>query len=233
MDRMPEVPDVLQALAEDGYRFGNCSVIPYQPGRVDLFGSHLVPRLYDLCAESKILKALFCGMLVLTEDALCSYLATRPIILMCVDNVESTGSFANDRLPNGTAIAGFAFMTAFAGPPVMERPQVIGPRSGLAGYGFFRRWWGSNEIKVCIMLVLAYLFNRYRLVTLHGQTYSDNPLSLRFMEQFGFKRTGLLEKFLARRKADGGIELVDCVLTSLRREDLVAYVEKQFLSLIP
>lgn len=227
---MPEI-DVLEALAQDGYRFGNCSILPYRPDQPDVFGRHLIPRLYDMCVDSRILKPLFCGMINLNEDAICSYLATRPIIPMFV--YEPDAEISYDQIPDGRTIAGFAFMTAFAGPPVSDSgPQIIGPRSGLAGYGFFRPFWGSNEIKVCIMLVLAYLFNRYRLVTLHGQTYSDNPLSLRFMEQFGFKRTGLLEKFLARRKADGGIELVDCQLTSLSREDLVAYVEKQFLSLV-
>jgi hypothetical protein len=229
------VPDVLAALRDDNYRMGNCFVIPYTRTKPELFGNNFLYHLYSLCLRSRPSRPLgtlpetMCGMIDLSFDAIGSYLASKSVIIMAIDEPDaSTGlSFT---------IAGFSFITTWQGtPPVFNGgPQPAGPRSAMAGYAFDRLYWGTPEIRVLAMLGLAYYFSEYRLCALHAQRYSDNAVSAKFLSQFGFTDQGVLPRFILQNSKSvkwEEMELVDCTLSTLLREDFVKYVIEQLLTL--
>jgi hypothetical protein len=203
---------------------GNCQVVAYDPTRTDVFGDHFLYNvLYKQCLESRpgakwgILPDSFCGMTNLSADAICAYLSTRKIIVMAVDDPS---------VPLGYSVTGFAYPTVFVGSqPATPDPS---PRAMIGAYVYFRSYWGTPEIRVLSMLGLAYFFTTYNLVAIHGQRYSANTLTARFLSQFGFQDTGLLPRFLGHH--DGQIR--DCALSTLLREDFVKYVIEQLLTLV-
>lgn len=224
--------DVLDALAKDYYQWGECEALSYRPDQPNIFGHHLITNLYDQCVESRILHPLFCGMTALHEDAICGYLATRPIVLM-VERGLPKGNQSSIAISGNRRVVGFAFVTAFVGVPIQNSgPQMAGPRSAVGGYGMFRWAWGSRTQEICTMLGLCLLFNKYRLLSLHGQAYSHNRLTTRFMSKFGFRETGLIPSFLPERKPDGSIQLTDCRMLTLTKKTLEEYVTRQFLDLV-
>lgn len=208
---------ILSILKLDGWRFGNCTVRVYDRRRTDIWGDHFLERLYDFCRLSKILTNLFCGMVDLSSDAICAYLHTRsPLLIMCVDG--------NSGGPVDFDIAGFAFPTISIGglliPNPAGGPPARGEASVVAGYGYFRPYWGTPESVVLGMLTLAYFFENHNLTAIHGQSYSWNGLTAKFTSQFGVKRVGVIPRFLQTQ--DGS--LVDCVLSTVLREEFEEYV---------
>jgi RimJ/RimL family protein N-acetyltransferase len=219
------MPDVLAALKADNYRMGSCRIIEYDPQRVDVFGPHfLYDNLYRQCLESRpgskwgILPDACCGMRNLLADAICAYWSTRKIVVCAVDDPTE---------PCGFKTAGMGYATIFVG----SQPGTPDPceRAMVGAYVFFKPFWGTPEIRVLSMLGLAYFFTTYNLTAIHGQRYSTNALTARFMSQFGFRDTGLLPRFLGH--VDGTIR--DCALSTLLREDFVKYVMEQLLTLAP
>ena len=51
---MEEV-DVLQAIKDDDYRYGDLAVIRYDKARTDLFVDGYLGKIYSLCVDSKVL----------------------------------------------------------------------------------------------------------------------------------------------------------------------------------
>lgn len=241
--------DVLGALNADHYTLTGCSILPYDCRDSSTFGRHLLPQLYDLCLASRpnhpsgILPETFCGMLNLSADAICSYLATRPLLLLTAQHIPNREDVSDRyRLLDGPFIAGFSFITAFIGTPVAgapnlppSGPQPIGPRSAVGACCFFRPYWGAQSAKTLLMLTLAYWFNTYHLSSIHAQRYTRNHLIASFLAPFGFKDTGTVPEFLADRdgsEPSSPIALSSCTVSTLTRSDLVSYIERQLPALL-
>lgn len=213
--------DILSIFRNDGWRIGNCSVRVYDRRKPELWGVHFLEGLYDQCVASNVLYDLFCGMIDLSSDAICSYLHTRsPLLVMCVDS-EDPQHIGN----NVFTTAGFAFPTINIGGFLMPNPEPNGkPLSSesamVLGYGYLKPWWGTKESVILGMLTLAYFFENHNLTAVHGQSYPWNGLTAKFTSQFGVKPSGTLPRFL--QTAEG--KLVDCNLSTLLREDFEEYV---------
>ena len=205
---------ILDVFREDSWRLGDCQVIPYDRRRVDIFGTGYLLHLYNECLLSRptdpygVLSDVFCGMTDLSADAICSYLANKPISLLCVH------TSATEFTPAG-----------FCWPTEVIRAQST--NSAFCAFAFFRDWWGTPECTVLGMLGIAYLFESLVLTAIHGQRYATNEPAARWMRQFGAKDIGVVPYLL--RSHDGGLEA--CTVSTLLRADFEAYTRKQLITL--
>jgi hypothetical protein len=198
---------VLSALQEDGYRLGDLAAIRYDKSRTDLFPDDYLGHLYNRCRESKrrsgdgILTATFGGNPASDFNSIVTYLATRAFLLIL-------GRWEGDKFHE----LGFAFPTVTLGTNNTERSMI-------AGYGFYRDSWGTEDQKIVTMLGLAYIFKEFDLCAIIGNRYTDNTLTAKFMGRFGFKDCGEIPCFQLR-----GTKLVPLVVSALMREDFEQYV---------
>jgi len=205
---MTDTIDVLAALQEDKYRFGDLQCVRYAKSE---FPDDYLGVLYNRCRESKrrsgngILDALFGGNPASDFPSIVTYLASRPALLILGKWID--GKFRE---------LGFAFNTISVGGQNTEK-------SIIAGYGFFREAWGTEDQKIVTMLGLAYFFKEFDLRAIIGNRYRENVLTAKFMEKFGFKDCGEVPRFQLQ-----GTKLVPMLISALLREDFEEYV-KRFL----
>ena len=208
---------ILSVFKSDDYTLGACSVRVYDRSRRDIYGDNFLYKLWCDTLNSShppgtsdVLKRVFCGMDDVSSDAICAYLHSRiPLLLLCV----------NYPSPKPFDVIGYVFPSVYLGTPKTERAL-------LAGYCFFKPWWGTPESTVLGMLSIGYLFHELNLQALHGQRYATNVLTARYMNQFGSRDVGRIPKFIV---SEG--KLQDCIVSTLLREDFEAYCERQLLSL--
>jgi hypothetical protein len=205
---------ILEAFRLDNYRLGDVSVIPYDRKRHDVFGDHYLFHLYQECLNSRpnvkggILADVFCGFADLSADAVCSYLANKPLILLCVHTS-----------PTEFTPAGFAWPVELIKSPTAN--------SAFCAFAFFRQYWGTPESIVLGMLGLSYFFTTLNLRTILGQRRESNILAGRYMRQFGAVDLGTIPDLL--RTHDGGLE--NCIVSALARVDFEQYCTRQLLTL--
>lgn len=202
---MTEPIDVLAALQEDKYRFGDLQCVRYVKSD---FPDDYLGHLYNRCRESKrrsgngILDVLFGGNPASDFPSIVTYLASRPALLII-------GKWTDGKFRE----MGFAFNTVSVGGPNTEKSLI-------AGYGFFREVWGTEDQKILAMLGLAYFFKEFDLQAVIGNRYKENFLTAKFMEQFGFKNCGEVPRFQLK-----GTKLVPMLVSALLREDFEEYVK--------
>ena len=203
--------DVLSALQEDSYQWGDLAAIRYDKARTELFPDDYLGHLYNRCRESKrrsgngILDVTFGGNPASDFNSIITYLAQRPALIIM-------GKWTDGKFNE----LGFAFPTVSTGFANTDK-SING------GYCFFREAWGTEDQQILTMLGLAYMFKEFNVIAIHGNRYKDNVLTAKFMGRFGFKDVGDIPRFQVR-----GTKLVSMVLSTLLREDFEEYV-KQFL----
>ncbi len=205
--------DVLGALKEDEYRWGDLQAIRYDRTRADLFGDEYLAHLYHHCRASKrrsgngVLDALFGGNPASDFNSIITYLAQRPVLIILGKWVD--GKFED---------LGFAFSTISMGLANTEKSLI-------AGYTFQKEAWGTEDQQILTMLGLAYFFKEFDLQAIIGNRYTDNLLTANFMARFGFKECGEIPRFQLR-----GTKLVPMVVSALLKEDFEAYVTEFLVS---
>lgn len=206
-----EPVNVLQAFRQDEYRIGNFQAIGYLRTRTDVFPEGYLGELYKQMKTGlsgkrgdSWLRTLFCGMQDVSYDAIVSYLAGRQLVIM--------GEWVDGKFE----AAGFIFPTVSLGGGDQK--------AAFAGYGFFRKWWGTDDSEILAMLGLSFFFVELGLSCIHGMRYPDNGLTKNFLEPFGFKDVGRLPRYMLRNG-----KLVDGVASSLLREDFEGYVERKLV----
>lgn len=208
---MTEGIDVLAALQEDAYKWGDLQVLRYDKSKTDLWPDTYLADLYFKCRNSRrrsgngILDALFGGNPASDFNSIVTYLASRPVLLIL-------GKWVDEKFVE----LGFAFSTVSMGGPNTEKSLIC-------GYGFFRNAWGTEDQQIVTMLGLAYLFKEFSLEAVIGNRYIDNVLTAKFMSRFGFNDCGEIPCFQLR-----GTKLVPMVVSALLRADFEECV-KQFL----
>lgn len=198
----------LASLRDDNYRLGNCQAIMYDPNRTDIFETGFLGRFYNLCLESgrrtptSLLDTVFAGNPASTFDAIVSYLASHPVVIL--------GVWAGETFkPQGAA-----FLQIFCG---IQPPE----RAAFCGYVFLRDIWGTEELDTLGMLGLAMLFEQFGLKAIHGIRYRQNLLTRKFTEKFGFRQVGEIPDYqLKQGKLESGI------VSTLLRTDFEKYVEQ-------
>lgn len=149
------------------------------------------------------LQMAFTGMTDLSFDAIVSYLAKQPLIIL--------GKWE-----------GQEFRTAGVCWPNLLTGEH---KTGFGSYAALRWAWGTVDEEILAMLGIAALFEEFSLIQLHGQRYADNHLTARFMARFGFKDvTGQVPRLLARA---GREEPYPGIISSLSREDFEANCEER------
>lgn len=206
---MTEEVDVLSALQEDTYRWGDLQVLRYDKSKTDLWPDTYLADLYFKCRNSKrrsgngILDALFGGNPSSDFNSIVTYLASRPVLLIL-------GKWVDEKFVE----LGFAFSTVSMGGPNTERSLI-------AGYGFFKEAWSTEDQAILTMLGLAYLFKEFDLQAIIGNRYQDNILTAKFMARFGFNDCGQIPCFQLR-----GTKLVPMVVSALLRADFEQVVSE-------
>lgn len=197
---------ILSQIKADGYRIGNCQAIMYDARRTDIFETGFLGRFYKLCLESgrrtptSLLDTVFAGNPPSTFDAIVSYLASHPLVILGVWEGETFK-------PQGGA-----FLQIFCG---VQPPE----RAAFCGYLFLRDIWGTEELDALGMLGLALLFEQFDLKAIHGIRYSSNLLTKKFTEKFGFRQVGEIPFYQLK---DG--KLAPGIVTTLLRSDFEKYV---------
>jgi hypothetical protein len=205
---MTDPIDVLGALKEDEYRCGDLQVLKYDRSREDLFSDGYLAYLYARCRESRrrsgdgILSATFGGNPASNFNAIVTYLAQRPVLLILGKWID--GKFNE---------LGFAFPTVSLGTVNTEKSLIC-------GYAFFRNSWGSEDQRILTLLGLAYFFKEFELCAVIGNRYRENVLTAKFMARFGFKDYGEIPRFQIQ-----GTKLVPMVVSALMREDFEELVK--------
>ena len=205
---MSDTVDVLSALQEDHYKWGDLQCMRYVKSE---FPDDYLGTIHNRCRESRrrsgngILDQLFGGNPASDFNSIVTYLAQRPVLLIL-------GRWIDDKFHE----LGFAFPTVSVGTANTEKSLI-------AGYGFFREVWGTEDQQILAMLGLAYFFKEFSLSAIIGNRYQENVLTAKFMARFGFKDCGEVPRFQLQ-----GTKLVPMVVSALLREDFEEYV-KQFL----
>lgn len=196
---------ILDAFTEDKYRVGDLQARGYlrtdfPEGYLGLIYQKLKGDRYSNRNPNGtgILESLFFGMDI-SWDSITSYLSKTPLVIM--------GRWDGEEFTP----AGIIFRTV----------TVAGGKGIMAGYAFFREYWGSVDAEALGLLGLAFMFQELKLEVVHGIRYEDNHQTKHFLTRFGFKDTG----FHPRWEMKKGV-LVPCVTSCLLREDFEAYVEK-------
>jgi RimJ/RimL family protein N-acetyltransferase len=206
---MTESVDVLQALKEDEYKWGDLQAVRYDPKRTDLFADTFLAYLYARCRESKrrsgngILDACFGGNPASNFNAIVTYLAQRPVLLILGKWID--GKFNE---------LGFAFPTVSVGTDKTEKSLIV-------GYAFFKSAWGTEDQRIVTLLGLAYFFKEFGLSAIIGNRFPENVLTAKFMARFGFKDYGQIPRFQLQ-----GSKLVPMVVSALMREDFEELVKE-------
>lgn len=199
----------LEAMKESGYRLGDLQVVRYDKTNTTLFPDDYLGYLYGRCRDSRrrsgngVLDATFGGNPASDFGSIVTYLHQRPALIIM-------GRWEDDKFFE----LGFAFPTISAGLPSTEK-------SVFAGYAFFKEAWSTEDQQILTILGLAYLFQEFDLVAVHGNRYADNVLTAKFMSRFGFKDCGEIPRFQLRGK-----KLVSMLASTLLREDFEAYVDQ-------
>ena len=207
---------ILEALAHDQYRIGDCQAIGYDAREAKL--SALPPDYLHYLWEKMqgdrfnrrgdgngYLKTLFCGMTDLSYPTMISYLGTRPLIIVGVWHDEET------------------FEEAGIGFPTVISTGKNG-NSCFYGYGIFPSFWGDSRAETLGMLGLALTFHGLNYSILRGLRYSTNDLTRRWSSRFGFRDLCTLDMYMLQ-----GGDLVSAVASELRREDFEKYVEQKLI----
>lgn len=203
---MTEEIDVLAALQEDAYKWGDLQVLRYVKTE---FPDDFLAHLYHRCRESKrrsgdgILTQLFGGNPASDFNSIVTYLAQRPVLLIL-------GKWVDEKFVE----LGFAFSTVSMGGPNTEHSLIV-------GYGFFREAWSTDDQAILTMLGLAYFFKEFDLRAIIGNRYPDNILTAKFMARFGFNDCGQIPCFQLR-----GTKLVPMVVSALLRADFEEVVSE-------
>jgi hypothetical protein len=203
--------DVLQALKDDSYRWGDLQCIRYDKANKELFSDAYIGYLYARCVASRrrsgdgTLSATFGGNPASDFPSIVTYLAQRPVLLILGKWVD--GKFHD---------LGFAFPTVSIGTANTEKSLI-------AGYVFHREAWGTQDQRIVTMLGLAYFFKEFSLSAIIGNRYRENVLTAKYMARFGFKDYGEIPRFQLQ-----GAKLVPMVVSALLREDFEEVV-KTFL----
>jgi RimJ/RimL family protein N-acetyltransferase len=201
---------LLDAIKEEGYRWGNLQILRYDPKRVDVFPPPFLSRLYFLAQKSGrrssngILSELFCGMVDVSHDTIVAYLTNRPLIVLV--EWDSPSSFHP---------LGFAFPSTSAG--------IGDQKMAFLAYGFFMDAWGKPAILTLTILGLAYFFKELGLIAVHGSRYADNDRTARLIKQVGFQDVGQVPLYMLKNG-----KLVDMIVSSL----LIKEFEERALTLL-
>ena len=203
---------ILDALKEDNYRIGDGQALDFKMNRA-MFPENYLATVYerlkgDMFSSKRpngtgVLEMTFCGMQDLSFDAIVPYLASVPLAIMGVWN----GDTFHD--------AGFIFPVSFS------KGAAVGQRSTMAGYAFFREFWGSEYSEALAMLGIALIFSELSVEVIHGMRYRQNDSTMEFLKRFGFRDVGVHPLWMLRRG-----KLVDGVSSYCLRKDFESYVEQ-------
>lgn len=232
--------DPIQLFADGGWRWGNCQAILYDPRRTDIFSQ---PFLYNLYERTRLsgqrrpvpldlvnrkglgpLQTLFCGMQNLGCDSICKYLSERAVCVVGVWEQDAQTARVEPDLQGALQVVydgperfiplGYAFPSTTVTTSALSLTGA--PSNSLfAGYVLFNEVWSKPIQSVLTYLGLAWLFSTFNLIALHGSRYTDNFLTKRWMEKFGFVDVGTLPACMT--KEPGG-PLVAGTFSSLARE---------------
>lgn len=192
---------ILDSIKSDNYKIGNLQAILYRRGDLTFREDLLAWLYFEMKGSGQyskrsdgmgVLPVLFCGMADLSFPAIVAYLSTIQLVVV--------GTWIDDKFKVG----GVCFPTTTIGKG-QERALI-------AGYGFLREMWGTDEQELLTVLGIAFLFGESNALALHGVRYSSNVLTARYMARFGFEDKGTLPYFLERRG-----KLVDATLSTLTR----------------
>lgn len=227
-DLADALDDPLLWLKYQDYSWGGCQARPYRRGQPQEFlPQPYLPYLWQQTRDSGRsrlggLPALFCGMSDLSVDAITSYLAGRLVLVLGEWRGNSTVIDPADPLPENLesllqpefVALGFAFP---AGVPIVTSRDADA-NSMFIGYTFFQPAWRTPQQTVLMYLGLAYFFQEFRLVSMHGIRYADNRLTARLAGKFGWQDLGTVPNYMLR-EATG--ELAAATISTLSRESLV------------
>lgn len=220
--------DPLLWLKEQNYTLFNCTATPYDRTRLDAFQPqpylpYLWQRTHD-SGRSRLgsLGPLFCGMSDLSCDAITSYLHGRLVLIM--GEYRSSPSLIDpaDPLPENFEelcqprlhALGYAFPAAV--PIITSQDQQH--NSMFIGYTFFQEAWRTPQQIILLYLGLAFLFQEFRLVSLHGIRYADNGLTAKLASKFGFQDIGTIPNYMLRESTG---ELAAATISTLSRQVFV------------
>lgn len=219
--------DPIQYFADQDFRYGDVQAIRYDPAN-PIFVQPYIAKLYErtrTSGRSKLgsLPMLFCGMMNLSIDAISAYLSQRPI---CVVGEWRKWDWTS---PPPVREVGTPYFheLGFCFPATMTKTEASNPynpqNSCMAGYTLFQDAWRTPQQTICMFLGLAWLFHTFQLVCIHGQRYSDNVLTARFTQKFGFKDCDTAPYMLLKEKDQ---PLVPMTLSVLLRSDFVVLTRK-------
>jgi len=190
---------IFDELKKENYRIGDWQAIRYDRNN-PIFPDGFLGNLYFALAGGRRsvyrrenLQAMFCGVKDLSFDAITTYLAMQPMVIM--------GKWEGDVFRTG----GMVWTVSVMGGK---------ERSAFGAYGFIRWTWGTEDQEIMTWLGISHLFNEMNLLYIHAQRYEDNHLSANYLKRFGFRDLATVPKMIAR--GDG---LVGGVISTLSRED--------------
>lgn len=152
----------------------------------------ILSDIWSRLESEDLLDTVFPGMGDVSHDSVVSFMAHKIAQLL----------WANT--PDGPELMGFCFIDSSDGKP--------GARKALFGFAFFRKFWGTQENREALYLMLAYWFAQCQIDVLFGITLRRNRLARNIARKYGFQELADIPRFLY---CNG--ELADATLVMLDR----------------
>ena len=91
-------------------------------------------------------------------------------------------------------VAGWSWIYDVSGPAQARKASY--------GFVFFRKWWGTQEIRTLARLGLRWCFEKGELAALFGMRLPRNRLAAQFAEEMGFRLIGRVPLFFEDQDAE-------------------------------
>lgn len=105
-------------------------------------------------------------------------------------------------------IIGFAWLNEIYGP--------VGGRRGSLGFGFFKKYWGTDDIRDCSRFFLQWWFEELKIDVMFGNTLKTNLAAQAFSREMGFQKVADIPKFFTVKG-----KMATCTLLMLEKQDFL------------
>ncbi len=179
------------------YQTQDVIMVPYREDGNRFFPETFMVSLYQRMQQQDLVNLIFPGMGITHLHKFIAFVNTHPFLVGFVRN-PATGEIVDT--------AGFGYIT--------ESDGVDGARKAAFGFGFFKEWHGTKEVRSLGWFFLAFWMKNLKIDVLFGMTLKANRLARNFSYNFGFRGHADIPKLFFRNG-----ELQDATIMYLLRED--------------
>ena len=185
--------EMAKRVLEYPYQTDKVVLLPYSEKHVAVFPEDFLGRLYFRLQEEHTLHRIFPGMQMNHMSAFVTYMSKMKGLVICCIKTETKPE-----------PVGFGWLPEVDG--------VDGARKAAVGFGFFRRAWGTPELRSLSRMMLWNWHHDLKIDMLFGCTLRTNALAKKIAYEMGFELVGDIPMFYVQNG-----KLLDATLLALSK----------------